>query len=337
MSLVDEITRVRKEFTKEIEKVSQSEELKELRIKYLGRKCEIQAFYKALRDITSDERPVVGKALNELKALITEKLSSLEEFFQEEKKKKDFFDYTLPGVRTFIGDIHPLNKILSEISSIFKRMGFSIAVGPELEDDYHNFEALNIPKDHPARDLQDTFYISDNLLLRTHTSPVQIRVMEKQPPPIRIIAPGRVFRRDTPDATHSPIFYQVEGLYVDEGVTFGDLKGVIEAFAHALMGKDVRIRFRSGYFPFVEPGAEYDFSCIFCKGSGCSICKGTGWIEISGAGMVHPRVFEYVNIDPERYTGFAFGMGVERIFMLKYGVQDIRLFYENDIRFLNQF
>ncbi len=216
-------------------------------------------------------------------------------------------------------------------------MGFSVVRGPEVETQYYNFEALNIPKDHPAREMHDTLYLNDDMLMRTHTSPVQVRVMEKNPPPIRIISPGRCYRRDTPDATHSPVFWQVEGLCVDEGVTFSDLKGVIQSFAWMMFGKDIKIRFRPSYFPFTEPSAEYDFSCMICGGKGCRICKGTGWIEISGAGMVNPAVFKYVNYDSERYTGYAFGMGVERIAMLLYGINDIRLFYENDVRFLNQF
>jgi len=216
-------------------------------------------------------------------------------------------------------------------------MGFSVADGPEVETEYYNFEALNLPKGHPAREMQDTFFISDEIVLRTHTSPVQIRVMEKQSPPVRIIAPGRCYRRDTPDATHSPVFHQVEGLCVDEGITFADLKGVVLNFARSLFGSNIKIRFRPSFFPFTEPSAEYDFSCRFCSGKGCSVCKGTGWVEISGAGMVNPKVFEYVGYDSERYTGYAFGMGVERIAMLMYEVHDIRLFFENDVRFLNQF
>ena len=226
---------------------------------------------------------------------------------------------------------------MEEVISVFSFMGFEVAEGPEIETDYYNFEALNIPPDHPARELQDTFYLKNGMLLRTHTSPVQIRVMENKKPPIRVIAPGRVFRRDTPDATHSPIFTQVEGLYVDKNVTFAELKGVILGFARAMFGKDMKIRFRPHYFQFTEPSAEYDFLCMFCKGKGCRICKGSGWIEISGAGMVDPAVFKKVDIDPEIYSGFAFGMGIERIAMTKYQINDIRLFYENDIRFLEQF
>jgi len=223
------------------------------------------------------------------------------------------------------------------MKSIFYGMGFSVEDGPEIETDYYCFEALNIPKNHPARDMQDTLYITEDVVLRTHTSPVQVRVMEKTQPPVRIIAPGRVYRRDTPDASHSPFFHQVEGLVVDEGICFGDLKGVITAFAHKMFGSDIKVRFRPSFFPFTEPSAEYDFVCVFCRGKGCRVCKNTGWVEISGAGMVDPNVFKYVNYDSEKYTGYAFGMGVDRIAMLKYGIYDIRLFFENDYRFLEQF
>ena len=248
-----------------------------------------------------------------------------------------FFDTTIPGNWSDEGHFHPLTLVLRKIKSIFSSMGFTIAEGPEVETEYYNFEALNLPKDHPARDMQDTLFVEHGNVLRTHTSPVQIRVMENQSPPVRIISPGRCFRRDTPDASHSPFFHQVEGLCVDEGISFADLKGIILCFAKQLFGSDVKIRFRPSYFPFVEPGAEYDFSCLICKGKGCRVCKYTGWVEISGAGMVNPAVFEYVNYDSEKYTGYAFGMGVERIAMLLYQIPDIRLFFENDIRFLRQF
>jgi phenylalanyl-tRNA synthetase alpha chain len=227
--------------------------------------------------------------------------------------------------------------VADEIKDIFRSLGFSIEDGPEIENDFYNFEALNIPKTHPARDMQDTLYITDDILLRTHTSPVQIRVMKRQKPPIQMIAPGRVYRRDTPDASHSPFFHQVEGLVVDKGISFADLKGVIQAFAHRMFGSDIKVRFRPSFFPFTEPSAEYDFSCVFCKGKGCRVCKNTGWMEISGAGMVHPNVFKAAGVDPTVYTGYAFGMGIDRIAMIKYAIDDIRIFFENDIRFLNQF
>ncbi|MFC2088342.1 phenylalanine--tRNA ligase subunit alpha, partial [Calditrichota bacterium] len=256
---------------------------------------------------------------------------------QEKDKNSEIIDLTLPGRKTFIGRMHPLSIVLEEIKRIFYNMGFRVEDGPEIETDFYNFEALNIPKDHPARDMQDTLYITEDIVLRTHTSPVQIRVMQANKPPISIIAPGRVYRRDTPDASHSPFFHQVEGLVVDEGINFGDLKGVITAFAHKMFGSDIKVRFRPSFFPFTEPSAEYDFNCVFCRGKGCKVCKNTGWVEISGAGMVDPNVFDAVGYDSEEYTGYAFGMGVDRIAMLKYGIDDIRLFFENDLRFLNQF
>ncbi len=335
--MLDELNLLKTKFVEECEKIGSSVDLDQIQIKYLGRKGFISSYFKQLKNVSSDERPLVGQRLNELKKHIETELEELGKKFIKAVEKEKTQDVTLPGFKRFVGKKHPLNKILDEIKSIFRFMGFEIAEGPEIETDYYNFEALNIPKGHPARDLQDTLYLTNNLLLRTHTSPVQIRVMEKTKPPIRIIAPGRVFRRDTPDATHSPIFTQVEGLYVDKDVTFAELKGVILAFARAMFGKDMKIRFRTGFFPFTEPSAEYDFLCMFCKGKGCRICKGAGWVEISGAGMVDPEVFKFVNIDPEVYSGYAFGMGVERIAMFRYQIDDIRLFYENDIRFLDQF
>ncbi|MBI3599955.1 MAG: phenylalanine--tRNA ligase subunit alpha, partial [Nitrospinae bacterium] len=253
-----------------------------------------------------------------------------------ESLKKGFFDITLPGRLPDIGSIHPLTKVLNEVVDIFIGMGFTIEEGPEIELDYYNFEALNIPKDHPARDMQDTFYITDDVILRTHTSPVQVRTMERRPPPLKIIAPGKVYRCDA-DITHSPMFHQVEGFMVDKDITFGDLKGMLELFVHQFFGKDIALRFRPSFFPFTEPSAEVDIQCVICKGSGCRVCKGTGWLEILGSGMIDPAVFSYVKYDPEEWTGFAFGMGIERIAMLKYGVDDIRLFFENDLRFLKQF
>jgi len=337
-NILEEIKSLRTEFEKESENVGSSGELEQVRIRYLGRKGYISSLFKRMKDVSADEKPIIGSNLNELKKYVESGIEEIGRKFEmgaERKIKKK--DISLPGYRRFVGKKHPLTKTLEEIKLIFSRMGFEIAEGPEIETDYYNFEALNIPKGHPARDLQDTLYLTNDMLLRTHTSPVQVRVMEKKRPPIRIIAPGRVFRRDTPDATHSPIFTQVEGLYVDKDVTFAELKGVILSFARAMFGKDMRIRFRAGFFPFTEPSAEYDFLCMFCKGEGCRICKGTGWVEISGAGMVNPAVFSFVDINPEEYTGYAFGMGVERIAMFKYQIDDIRLFYENDIRFLDQF
>lgn len=335
--IIEEILKIKKEFTKESEIINDVKEFEQLRIKYLGRKGIISSYFKQLSKFSDDSIPVVGKELNSLKSYIDSQLSEIQKRFSAEQKTEEKLDISLPGFKRFLGKKHPITKIMEEIESIFSFMGFDIAEGPDIETDYYNFEALNIPPEHPAREENDTFFLMNNMLLRTHTSPVQVRVMEKKRPPIRIIAPGRVFRRDTPDATHSPIFTQVEGLYVDENVTFGELKGVILSFARAMFGKDMRIRFRPGYFQFTEPSAEYDFLCIFCKGKGCKICKDTGWIEISGAGMVDPEVFKFVNMDSEKYCGFAFGMGVERIAMFRYQINDIRLFYENDLRFLDQF
>ncbi len=325
------------EFNKLLNELSDLKELESLRIKYLGRKGYISHFFRDLETLSLDERKKVGKVLNNLKDRIESKLTEYKQVLQKKESTKKYLDPTLPGDKLPIGHYHPITTVLRQIISCFQGMGFSITQGPEVETEYYNFEALNIPKEHPARDMQDTLFVNDNIVLRTHTSPVQIRVMEKQPPPLRIIAPGRVYRRDTPDATHSPVFHQVEGLCVDENVTFADLKGVILVFAKYMFGSDMKIRFRPSFFPFTEPSAEYDFICLICRGKGCRVCKGTGWIEISGAGMVNPEVFKYVNYDSERYTGYAFGMGVERLAMLLYEVHDIRLFYENDVRFLNQF
>jgi len=308
-----------------------------LRIHYLGRKGSVSALFKQLSGLADAERREAGQWINQLKVSIQSGLEELGESGTQEKPGDPLFDISLPGEKPLIGRYHPLTTVLRDIKLCFRKMGFSVADGPEVETEYYNFEALNLPKGHPAREMQDTFFISDEIVLRTHTSPVQIRVMEKQSPPVRIIAPGRCYRRDTPDATHSPVFHQVEGLCVDEGITFADLKGVVLNFARSLFGSNIKIRFRPSFFPFTEPSAEYDFSCRFCSGKGCSVCKGTGWVEISGAGMVNPKVFEYVGYDSERYTGYAFGMGVERIAMLMYEVHDIRLFFENDVRFLNQF
>jgi len=273
-----------------------------------------------------------------MKTYFQDRIAELSTQLQQQVQKRPEIDVTLPGNPPQIGRLHPLMQVLDEIKDIFKGMGFTIEMGPEAETDYYNFEALNIPPDHPSRDLQDTFYLTQNeMLLRTHTSPVQIRTMKKMKPPVRMIAPGRCFRKDTPDATHSPMFHQVEGLVVDKGVSFADLKGVLLAFMRKLFGPQTRVRFRPSFFPFTEPSAEYDLSCILCGGKGCNVCKDTGWLEISGAGMVDPAVFGFVDYDPETYSGYAFGMGVERIAMIKYRIGDIRLFYDNDLRFLNQF
>jgi len=338
MDLSGQILQSKKNFRSELAACENEGNLKELQTKYLGRKSgEITRFFQELSTLPAEQRPHLGKQINELKNYVTEQIDILLNRIRLTGKGSTQFDFTLPGRPQFIGRLHPLTLVMQEIISIFEGMGFAVETGPEIETDYYNFEALNIPKDHPARDLQDTFYLDDDRVLRTHTSPVQIRVMERQKPPIRIIAPGRVFRKDTPDATHSPIFYQIEGLYVDKHVTLAELKGTLLAFARSMFGPEINVRFRSGFFPFTEPSVEYDFTCVMCRGKGCSICKGTGWIEISGAGMVDPQVFRYVDYDPEIYTGYAWGMGVERIAMLKYRISDIRLFYENDYRFIQQF
>ncbi len=315
--------------------------LEALRIKYLGKKGELTAVLRGMGQLSAEERPIVGQIANEVRAeietAIGEKKSALKEKALEAALVAEKLDVTVPGKAQKIGHRHPLTLVQRDMEEIFIGMGFSIAEGPEVEYDYYNFQALNIPENHPARDTQDTFYITDKILLRSQTSPVQARVMEQQKPPIRIISPGRVYRSDAMDATHSPLFHQMEGLVVDKGITMGDLKGMLESFAKVEFGEETRIRFRPHHFPFTEPSAEVDISCFMCGGKGCRLCKGEGWIEILGAGMVHPNVLRNCGIDPEVYSGFAFGMGVERIAMLKYHVDDIRHFYENDVRFIEQF
>jgi len=312
-------------------------DLEAFRVKFAGRKGAISSLFKELGKLSAEEKGKAGKSINQLKIQVQNFLENHPLADTTKAVKESFFDTSLPGDPIRVGSIHPINIVLREIKDVFQKMGFSVVQGPEVESEYYNFEALNIPKGHPARDMQDTLFVDDSSVLRTHTSPVQVRTMEKQKPPVRIISPGKCYRRDTPDASHSPVFHQVEGLCVDENITFADLKGIILNFAKQMFGSNMKIRFRPSYFPFVEPGAEYDFTCLICGGKGCPVCKNTGWVEISGAGMVNPEVFKYVGYDPEKYTGFAFGMGVERIAMLLYGVRDIRLFYENDVRFLQQF
>ncbi len=315
------------------------EELLRIKAEFLGRKGIVSQLSRKIKELPQEERPSFGRKLNLLKEGVERLYQEALKRLEEEKKRRaleEWVDVTLPGRRLGKGSIHPVIRMMDEILDIFSSMGFEVVEGPELELDYYNFEALNIPKDHPARDMQDTFYITEEYLLRTHTSPVQIRVMEKKDPPIKIVAPGTVYRRDF-DVTHVPMFHQVEGLLVDEGVTFSHLKGVLEVFCRAVFGEDIRVRFRPSYFPFTEPSAEVDISCVICGGKGCRVCGGTGWLEVLGCGMVHPKLYSYVNIDPDRYTGFAFGLGVERFAMLKYSIDDIRLFYEGDVRFLGQF
>lgn len=316
-------------------------ELEELRIQYLGKKGELTSVMKGMGGLSAEERPVIGQLANEVRSKIEsaleEKKAALEQAAADIKIKKETIDVTMPGNKQKKGKRHPLTTVLDDLKDIFTGMGFTVVEGPEVELDYYNFEALNIPKDHPARDTQDTFYINDNVVLRSQTSPVQVRVMEKQKPPIRIISAGRVYRSDAVDATHSPVFHQIEGLVIDKGITMADLKGMLEVFVKKLYGEDTRLRFRPHHFPFTEPSAEVDISCFNCGGEGCRICKGEGWIEILGCGMVHPKVLKNCGIDPEEYSGFAFGIGLERITMFRYGIDDLRLYFENDVRFLEQF
>ncbi len=318
------------------------EDLGALRVRYLGRKGEVSRLLKGLAGLDPDARREAGREINTLKSLldesIRERMRELREALVDEKLRSERLDITLPGRRPSPGSLHPVTTIMTEVEDIFLGLGFSIAEGPELELDYYNFEALNIPRDHPARDMQDTFYISNDMLLRTHTSPVQVRVMETEKPPLRVIAPGTVYRRDS-DVTHTPMFHQVEGFMVGSEVSFSNLKAILTHFLKLLFGKDVSVRFRPSFFPFTEPSAEVDIECVICGGTGaeCRVCKGTGWLEILGSGMIHPRVFRSVGYDPEEVSGFAFGLGIERIAMLKFGIDDIRLFFENDLRFINQF
>jgi phenylalanyl-tRNA synthetase alpha chain len=324
----------------EIERAATRRDLDEVRVKYLGKRGVLTQLLRALPGLSPAERPVVGREANEAKAGIESELEARQTVLAGVERRArlaaDRPDLTLPGRRVVPGGLHPLTQVHDEIVDVFTGMGFAVAEGPEVELDYYNFEALNIPKDHPARDMQDTFYVGGEILLRTHTSPVQIRTMERQKPPVRIICPGRVYRRDA-DITHSPVFHQVEGLAVDRGISMGDLKGTLELFARELFGPDSRIRFRPSFFPFTEPSAEVDVLCFLCKGGGCRVCKASGWLEILGSGMVHPRILQTMGYDTEEVTGWAFGMGVERVAMLRYGIDDIRLFYENDLRFLSQF
>ena len=315
--------------------------LDDARVRFLGKKGELTALLKGMKDVAPEERPAVGQMINDVRAeiesIIEQRREAIAAAALAQKLEAETIDVTLPGEEVVVGKEHPLNIVLDELKEIFIGLGFSIAEGPEVELDHYNFEALNIPKDHPARDTQDTFYISDNVVLRTQTSGMQVRVMEQKKPPIRIIAPGRVYRSDAVDATHSPLFHQIEGLVVDKGIRMSDLKGILELFAKKLYGEDTVVRFRPHHFPFTEPSAEMDIQCYRCHGAGCPLCKGEGWIEILGCGMVHPRVLAGCGIDPEVYSGWALGMGLERVVMRKYQIDDLRLFYENDLRFLTQF
>jgi phenylalanyl-tRNA synthetase alpha chain len=325
----------------ELSKAANGSDIENIRVKYLGKKGELTTILRGMGALSAEERPVVGKVANEVRQEIESNIENvLSEIKNKEKAERlnsEVIDISMPGKKSFIGKRHPLELTLNEMKDIFISMGFSVEDGPEVELDYYNFEALNIPKNHPARSEQDTFYINENIVLRTQTSPVQIRVMEKEKPPIKMISPGKVFRSDAADATHSPIFYQMEGLVVDKGITFVDLKGTLEMFAKKMFGDKVKTKFRPHHFPFTEPSAEMDATCFVCQGEGCRVCKGSGWIELLGCGMVHPNVLRNCGIDPEVYSGFAFGFGVDRMVMLKYGIDDIRLLYESDMRFLNQF
>ena len=334
----EQLEQIRESALKQIDTASDPEQIK---IRYLGKKGELTALLRGMGSLSAEERPQIGQLANEVRSCIekaiAKKISDAQARALEHQLETEKLDVTMPGTAQPDGHIHPLTKVQRALEDIFIGMGFSIVEGPEVELDYYNFQALNIPENHPARDTQDTFYITDNILLRSQTSPVQVRTMEHQKPPIRIISPGRVYRSDALDATHSPLFHQLEGLVVDEGITMGDLKGTLAAFARRMFGESTRIRFRPHHFPFTEPSAEVDVSCFVCGGKGCRLCKGEGWIEILGAGMVHPFVLSNCGIDPEKYTGFAFGLGIERIAMASLGIDDIRLFYENDERFLRQF
>ena len=336
-----ELEAIAKQALEELKGAQDLKVLDAVRVKYLGKKGELTAILKQMGKLSAEERPVIGQLANQVRADIEQMLeqtkTDLEAKALDIRLAGETLDVTLPGQKKPLGKKHPLTIVLDELKEIVVGMGFEIATGPEVELDYYNFEALNIPKDHPSRDTQDTFYISDNVLLRTQTSPMQIRTMEKKKPPIRIIAPGRVYRSDAVDATHSPLFHQVEGLVVDKGITMADLKGTLEVFVKRLYGDSTVVRFRPHHFPFTEPSAELDVQCFHCHGEGCSLCKGEGWIEILGCGMVHPKVLENCGINPEEYSGFAFGVGLERIVMMRYGIDDMRLLYENDLRFLKQF
>jgi len=336
----DKLISIEKEATGEVACASSIKELEEIRIKYLGRKGILQDILKSLPSLSADQRPSLGKLANDVKnnidKQIEEKMSGLSSSERSKKLDKEKIDITMPGTGIIRGRSHVITKTFDDIEAIFTGMGYSVAEGPDIETNWNNFEALNFPPEHPAMDMQATFFVEGDKLLRTHTSPVQIRVMEKQAPPIAIIIPGRVYRCDS-DVTHSPVFHQVEGLVVDKGITFADLKGTLTYFIHEMFGKERRVRFRTSFFPFTEPSAEMDVECFICSGVGCRLCKNTGWLEILGAGMVDPNVFRNVKYDAEKYSGFAFGMGIERIALLKYGISDIRLLYENDLRFLRQF
>ena len=333
----EELTRVLEAAQEAVDGAADKKDLEDLRVRFLGRKGELTRLLRATGSLPPEERAAFGQAANAAKKELEESLASrLEALARAKASGAAGLDVTLPGRRGFRGRAHPIMETMDEVVEIFGRLGYEVRIGPEIEDDYHNFEALNFPPDHPARDMQDTFFFSEKTLLRTHTSPVQVRSMEEKQPPIRMICLGKTYRRDS-DATHSPMFHQCEGLLVDKGVSMADLKGTLTFFVHEMFGPDLPVRFRPSFFPFTEPSAEVDMGCVICKGSGCRVCGQTGWLEILGSGMVDPNLYGFVDYDPEVYSGFAWGMGIERMCMLKRGIDDLRLFYENDLRFLNQF
>ncbi len=335
------IQNIQKDFEKALNKASQVRDIEDLKVKYLGKKGPIQQLMQSLKDASKEERPILGKLINDLKVKVTDQCAAALTSFQgreeEEQIREETLDITLPGRRRFKGTVHPLTQMMQQIIEILVGMGFSIQYGPDIESDYYNFEAINFEADHPARDMQDTFYINAEMLLRTHTSNVQVRIMENNKPPIRVIAPGKVYRNENISARSHVFFHQLEGFYIDEGVTFADLIATLRELFSKLFNKKLKMRFRASYFPFVEPGMEVDIECMVCNQKGCNICKDTGWLEVAGAGMIHPELFKVSGIDNEKYTGYAWGLGIERLKMLQYGIKDIRLFTENDIRFLEQF
>ncbi|MBK7229445.1 MAG: phenylalanine--tRNA ligase subunit alpha [Ignavibacteriales bacterium] len=332
------ITEIKESFYTDIKSVSSIKDIEEIRLKYFSRNGLVSQLFEDLKDVVKEEKPILGKKLNLLRNEVSSYFEEVKERISStQSNKENEIDLTLPGKNYIVGSKHILTQTLDEIKSIFKGLGFSVANGPELESDYYNFESLNFPADHPARDMQDTFFVSKDFLLRTHTTPVQIRLMEKQAPPVRAIMPGRVYRNEAVSARSYCMFHQVDGIYVDTDVTFAELKGTLVSFAKQFYGSDLKYRFRPSFFPFTEPSAEMDITCYLCHGKGCKICKNSGWLEILGCGMVDPNVFKFVNYDSEKYTGYAFGMGIERIALLKYGITDIRIFFDNDLRFLKQF
>ncbi len=341
MSLADQLDQIRNQFTKQLANVSSSKEIEELRIQFLGKKAPIQGLMRSLKDCTPQERPIVGQQINEVKqeiaSLLQTKTEELQAKEQQIRFEKERIDISLPGKHQRLGRIHPITQMMEKVLGILSSMGFSVEYGPDLDSDYHNFEALNFSEDHPAREMQDTFYITSELLLRTHTSNIQVRAFEKFDPPIRVAAPGRCFRNETISSRSHVFFHQVEGFYVDENVSFADLLSTLQQFWSQLFEKEINVRFRPSYFPFVEPGLEVDIECTTCLGKGCRLCKHTGWLEVAGAGMIHPNVLQAGGIDPEKYSGYAWGMGIERLAMLQYQIKDIRTFSENDQRFLMQF